>query len=268
MSVAGDDDKWMLLERVSADDYPLIVRSRINSAIDDFVASNCAIAVICDVSAEHVRDDGMPTCMDELYRLEDEIVASVANAGERAFHTASATGDGRRVIYFAAETSFDIEAFVGSIKSSVAAISVLKTLEMDVYRDFVAPTKLDRQSNGDRGLISNLESHGDDGSASRKIDFFFYGERDRLVELKNHLAAEGFEVNRWLDQPCGVILSRDGEASQSAFRLLTPLIVEAADECGVEYDGWETPLVGANPSPPEVEIKSTLLGKLFGKRKK
>lgn len=267
MSVAGDNDQWMLLERVSADDYPLIVRSRLNSAISDFAEANAAIAVICDVLPELVREDGMPTCLNELYELEDSIVACLDDVGENAFHTASATGDGRRVIYFAVDATLDVEHIVSKIVSKVATISVLKTFQFDVYRDFITPTALDRQFDGDRSVISNLGSHGDSGSTPRKIDFWFYGDRSSLKQCVQRLAANDFEVDHWLEDPVGVVLTKVAAADFDAFRQITPLLVETAAECGVTYDGWET-LVLRNEPEPAVGIKSTLLSKLFGKKKK
>lgn len=267
MSAAGDDDQWMLLERVSADDYPLVVRSRINPAIDKFVGTNVVVAVICDVLPELVRDDGMPTCMDKLYELEDDIVARAGRGGAKVFHTASATGDGRRVIYFATNVGFDVEALLTGLASDVAVISVFKTIELDVYLEFVTPTKLDKQFDGDRAVISNLESHEDDGSKARKVDFWFYGQRHSLDKLVKQLAGHDFDIDHWLNDPFGVVLTRFGPADISTFRQITPVLVDAALDCGVEYDGWETLVLGKNAPAPEVEIKSTLLSKLFGKRK-
>lgn len=267
ISVSGDDDQWMLLERVSTDGYLLVVRSRINPTIDKFVESNVTVAVICDVLPEFVRQDGMPTCMDELYELEDNIVAMVGVGGAKVFHTASATGDGRRVVYFATESEFEVETLLTSIVCDVANISVFRNIELEIYRQFVTPTKLDRQFDGDQAVISNLESHGDDGSKPRKVDFWFYGERNSLDKLVKRLAADDFDTDHWLDDPLGVVLTKVSPVDFLTFRQITPLLVETSLDCDVDYDGWETLVVAEKSATPVVVPKSTLLSKLFGKRK-
>jgi hypothetical protein len=267
MSVAGDKDQWMLLERASSDGLPLIVRSRINSAIADFAEANRVSAVICDVHSEYVRDDGMPTCLTQLYELEDQIVESVADTEIATFHTASATGDARRVLYFAADAKLNLKAIVETVSSEIMIASVISDLDFVTYRDLVTPTWLEAQFDGDRQVISNLEHHGDDGTASRKIDFWFYGERAALQQMAERLAIEGgFSVDHWLNDPSGVVLTIESSAEMRNFSNITPLLLEAADEFSVTYDGWET-LVVSNHAPPESSPKPSLFGRLFGQRK-
>jgi len=267
LSVAGDDDRWMLLERVSAENLSLIVRSRINPTVTSFAAAHGVVAVICDVLPQHVRDDGFPSCLDDLHALEDTIIATIANSGVPAFHTASATGDGRRVLYVAADTDLDLAAILSTIPSDVALLSEFSDLDFDVYQDFVSPTKLDTQFNGDRGVMASLAEQGDDGAIPRKIDFWLYGERQGLDQAVKRLLGVGFAVDHWLEDPFGVVLTIESSADMTSFRDLTPLLLETAEEFGVVYDGWETFVVGAEVSRPPTSAKPSLWGRLLGQKK-
>jgi len=266
-SVAGDDDHWMLLERFSSSDLPLVVRSRINPVAAEFAEANRVVAVIFDLRPEHVRDDGLPTCLDDLHKLEDRIVEAIDECGLNAFHTASVTGDGRRVQYFAIDPALDLAATIGEISSPLGELSVYSELDFATYLEFVSPTPLDRQFNGDRSVISNLEKQGDDGAVARKIDFWFYGNRSALMPLVDQLKHSGFALDHWLDEPAGVVLTIDAPANMSSFGEITPLLVQTAGEFGVEYDGWETLVLTDIAPQPELASKPSLFGRLFGQRK-
>lgn len=267
LSVAGDDDRWMLLDRLSSEDFPLIVRTRINPVAAEFGEANRIIAVICDLDPKYVRDDGLPTCLDELHQLEDLIVEAVAASGPAAFHTASVTGDGRRVLYFAIERGLDAAAAIEEVASEVAVLSVYDDFDFETYRDFVTPTALDKQFDGDRSVISNIQKHGDDGATPRKIDFWFYGARPALETLIDRLKVNGFSLDHWVDEPEGVVLSIETSANMNSFGEITPLLVDTAAELSVEYDGWETPVVSESSPQSQPALKPSLFGRLFGQRK-
>jgi hypothetical protein len=266
LTVAGDDDHWMLLERLSSQDLLLIVRYRINPIVAEFAQANRVIAVILDLRPDHVRDDGFPTRLDDLHRLEDQIVEAVGASDLTAFHTASVTGDGRRVQYFAIDAAMDVASAIAGVSSPLGQLSVYNDFDFATYRDFVTPTPLDKQFNGDRSVIANLQKHGDDGSTPRKIDFWFYGARSALEPLVEQLSGNGFVLDHWLDEPVGVVLTTDASADMRSFGEITPLLVQTAAEFGVEYDGWETLVITERPQL-EPTSKPSLFGRLFGQRK-
>ncbi len=267
MSVAGDEDRWMLLERGSEDGLHLVVRTRINPAIDEFAAQNQVTAVICDVHEHFLREDGMPTCMDALYEDEDRLVVLIATMDETAYHTASATGDGRRTIYIAHSGDQQFRARLGSFTSEVSMVSVFTQFEFETYRDFITPSPIDVQFDGDRKVIATLLEQGDDGSQPRKIDFWFYGDRPRLEKLVQRITSRGFVLDHWIDGPAGVVVSLEAPANFASFADLTPHLVDSADEAGVQYDGWETFVIGhgvpAQPSKP----KPAFFSRFFGQKK-
>jgi len=265
LTVSGDEDQWILLERSSSDGFPLIVRRRINPFVDQFAEANRIFAAVFDIYPDHVRDDGLPTCVDELHRLEDIINDVVTASGITAYHTASVTGDGRRTQYFATSLDVDASRVVPVIASSFGELVIYDDLDFNTYRDFVTPTALDKQLDGDQSVISNIEKKGDDGTALRKIDFWFYGTRLALEAVVQTLASRGFAVDHWLEEPSGVVLSYTTAAIMNYFRELTPLLIDTARDIGVEYDGWETPLISTLQLVPPA--KKSLIGRLFGQKK-
>lgn len=269
MSTAGENDRWMLIERQSSDGSALLVRTRIgNQEVDDFSKANKVTAIICDILPGLTRADGMPTCLDKLHVLEDEIVETIARNGGRAFHTASVTGDGRRVLYFAHSSSLRIKDALTEIASDVCEIQVFDELEFETYSDFVTPTPIDMKLDGDRQVIATLEGHGDLAEVPRAIEFFFYGERGNLEKFLADARERGFVLDHWIEEPSGVMVTRTMPAEFPDFRELTPYLVDAADRFGIVYDGWGTSIVVAQShSEPMVAPKSPRLAKLFGFKK-
>jgi hypothetical protein len=265
IDAAGDRDIWMLLSRQSEDGYPLVVRTRCNPEVTQFSEVNKVVAVICDVRDDLVNDNGMPSCFEELIDIEDALVAAVAASGKIGYHTASVTGDGRRVFYFAIEPTLPIAELTEEQVVRVGELSLMSDFEFDTYVDFITPTDLDRQLDGDRKVVQNLSEGGDDGQIPRTIEFWFYGERSALQSVADRLTPAGFQHVRWLDETDGVVLSLESAVGMDTFRDLTPLLVNTAAEFGVTYDGWETPVISPQAPPPQA--KPSLFGKLFGQRK-
>jgi hypothetical protein len=78
---------------------------------------------------------------------------------------------------------------------------------------------------------------------SRKTHFWFYGKGEALASLAADLEIYGFSIDHWLSDPTGVVLSREMPVDLVSFRSTTPTILKAVEQSGVEYDGWETPVI-------------------------
>lgn len=268
MSVAGDDDRWMLLERLSDGGQPIVVRTRINPDIRDFARSNRITAVICDVDPKLVSEQGMPLCMDALYDLEDRLVDLAKASLKPVYHTASVTGNARRTIYFTHSADLEMGNVVASALSDVATIWTTGDFEFQTYDEFISPTPLDVQMDGDHSVIASLEKHGDNGCMPRKIDFWFYGDRSSLKDLAGILSGEGLMIDHWLnDDRIGLVMSKTAPATHEYFRALTPAILEASQAASVEYDGWETVVLADPPAEPARRPPTPFLRRLFGKSK-
>ncbi|WP_077146198.1 ribonuclease E inhibitor RraB [Sphingopyxis sp. KK2] len=273
LTIGGDTDRWMLMSRESADGYPLIVRARVNNDfIIDFETTNAVSAVICDLNPDQIQDNGMPTspALTGLQNLEDLLISSLSSLQGRCFHTASVTGDGRRVLYFAHGRGAPISELIDDIDTDIVGIEVTSDFALSTYREFITPTPLDTQLDGDRQVVSALEENGDQPDVPRKVDFWFYGDRLKLQLLVAKLAKLGFEVDHWLNDPSGVVLNRLMAIQIAAFYELTPQLLDLAQESGVEYDGWETFAATPGNNSPRREPPAkppSFLNKLFGAKK-
>lgn len=168
-SVAGDNDRWMLLQRISESGQPIVVRTRINPDIYEFTRSNCFSAIICDVEPKLVSEQGMPLCMDALYDLEDRLVCLTKESLKRAYHIASATGDGRRTIYIAHVADLDMGDVAASAPSDVATIWATDDFAFETYEEFISPTPLDAQIDGDHSVIASLQKRVMTGLRREKL---------------------------------------------------------------------------------------------------
>ena len=263
-SISGDDDRWMLLQRESSEHLPIVVRARVNSDIQEFAAINNVSAIILDVHPDSVREDGMPTSLDILYELEDRLVQIVADSSIEAYHTASATGDSRRTIYIVHSKGSSLPRECENLDSGIIQSSIYSSIDFETYRDFVTPTDIDIKVDGDHNIFRTISENGDDGSEPRKIDFWFYGAKSALEKLVENLADLDFSVDHWLDENSGVVLSLNSQANVQVFAKLTPLLVEKSEKFGVEYDGWETPLVTDQAKEIARPKKPSFFKRIFG----
>lgn len=244
MTTAGDADKWIVLRRETQAGMPIIIRVRPNRDIRDYARSNRITAVNCEVEPGLVNEHGMPTCMDALYAFEDRIVALAGDSCELVFHLASATGDGRRTIILAHSSLFDTSEIAANAVCDEARVSVRPIADNDAFEEVFYPTEFDLQMDADRAVLAEINEQGDDGSAERKIEFWFYGLPGGLQELSDMLAPSGFCFERWTDENrSGLVLALMTPATQAHFAALNEVIIQATEGTGVTYDGWETPVI-------------------------
>lgn len=270
-SVAGDNDSWILFDRLTEDGYPLVVLARTGNAIVEHALRNDLVTVVCataDIAL--VNDGGMPQHTDRLYPVEEGLTRELGAFDIGAFHVASVTGDGLRRMIFAHATPLDFAPVLELFQPEGYALSAAAPDDRELLINLVRPSGLDRQLNGDLRVISNLQKNGDNGLVPRRTDFWFYGEPARLAFLVEELGPWGYAVDRWLEDPQGVVLFSETSVDFDTFREITPVLVGAAEKHGVEYDGWETFVVRpgiAEPAPATAPKPQSLLSKLFGAKK-
>ena len=246
---SSNSDRWMLYERVASDGKPLVVVARTgNAQVQTLLLKGLATVVICRTDPTNVNDQGMPQGTNRLYSIEDKLDEELLAAG--ALRVASVTGQGQRRMFFVHHGPID---FLPVLQTNLVPGFICDASEVDDRQaliQFVTPTSLESQLNGDQDVIANLQKSGDDGHSPRKTDFWFYGQRQSLGSLAANLKAHGFSVDHWLSGPTGVVLSRKMPVDFAAFQALTPIIVGAAEQSAVDYDGWETFIVTQNPTQP------------------
>lgn len=265
-SVAGADDRWMLFERQTPEGYPLVVLARTGNPLVDEALRKAIITIVrCEADISLVNDRGMPMQTDRLYPVEEVLARKLDAFDVGAFHVASVTGDGLRRIVFAHASPLEFNPILTVFDIDGYVLSAANVDDRAAWIALVSPTDIDRQLDGDRGVILNLEENGDDGLAPRKTDFWFYGERDALENVAADLGPWGYSVDRWLSDPAGVVLTTEMPVDFGTFSEVTPVLIATADRHGVTYDGWETFVVGHTQSHPEPKAeRQSCLAKLFG----
>lgn len=269
-SVAGDDDTWMLFDRTTDDGYPLVVLTRTGNPLVETSLHEAIITIVrCQADIPLVNDHGMPQHTDRLYPVEEAIARELDALDAGAMHIASVTGHGLRRIVFTHPSSLDFQPMLKHFSPEGYSLSASTAEDREDWITLVTPTEVERQLNGDIGVISNLEKNGDDGFASRKTDFWFYGATSALEKIVTDLGPWGYVVDHWLKDPEGVVLTTETPVDLETFREITPVLIATAERHGATYDGWETIVVrdASIAEPPTPPKPQSLLGRLFGAKK-
>lgn len=239
---AADSDSWIIYDRVASDGMPLVVLALMdNQQAQTLLQSGHATAVVC--RADSASYMGMPQDIARLYALEDRIAADPALRAAGAIHIASVTGQDQRRIFIAHPDPLDLSPILHATPISGYSCAAEEVLDRWSLIQLVTPTAIDVELSGDQSVISNLGQNGDDGSTPRKTDFWFYGPRTSLDKLATDLQTHGFSVDHVVTSPEGIVLSREMPVTMATFRSLTPVLINAAQNSGVQYDGWETIVV-------------------------
>jgi regulator of RNase E activity RraB len=270
-SVGGDADSWLLFERCTEAGYPLVVLARIgNPLVEEAIDQALMTIVRCQADPEIVNDSGMPQHTDRVYSLEDTLARELDAFGVEAMHVASVTGDGARCLVYVHLAPLDFKPLLESHPVPGYSLSAVSPGDRSALTALITPSALDRQLSGDRGVISNLEELGDDGSQPRRTDFWFYGERSALTAVAAELAPWGFTISHYTEDGDGVVLYTETATDLDTFRELTPVLIGIAEKYFVTYDGWETFVVRAGAPAPEPEQRpqtKSLFSRLFGGKK-
>jgi hypothetical protein len=244
--VAGQDDRWMLMERKAISGLPLVVLARVdNPRVSASLDADILTEVRCKADQSLLLENEMPSAISRIYALEDALADHQSFIKARALHVASITGEGVRRIVYSRILASDAESIVSSINIEGFSCRTNQIVDRKALSIIIVPTDLDRQLDGDMSVISNLKKEGDLGNVVRRTDFFFIGEESRLKRLASSLTAKGFQISEIPKKPGSIVLYREMAVDFSEFQVLTPSLLEAAKNSGVTYDGWETFVVRA-----------------------
>lgn len=239
--VSANSDRWVIYERVASDGKPLVVAARTgNSGAQRLLLDGLATVVICRTDPTNVTDQGMPQGTERLYSIEDKLDEEPALLAAAAVRVASVTGQSQRRMFFVHRDPINLSQVLELAQAQGFSCEQSKVDDRQAMIHLVTPFPLEIQLYGDQEVLANLQENGDDGHASRKTDFWFYGQRRLLLPLIANLKTQGFSVDHWLSSPTGVVLSREMPVDLAAFQALTPVLIGAAEQSGVDYDGWET----------------------------
>ncbi|HSN25876.1 MAG TPA: DUF695 domain-containing protein [Kofleriaceae bacterium] len=109
------------------------------------------------------------------------------------------------------------------------------------YHELLLPDAERKQWMDDRRLVQILEEQGDRLTTPRPVDHWAYfpsaAQRDAFVERARAL---GFTAQAEDDERDGARATRTDPIELDHIHDVVMLLVDAAEACGGEYDGWET----------------------------
>lgn len=211
---------------------------------------------------------------ETLNQLEDRWVEALK--AETLF-VGRSTCAGVRELFFYGGDLGGLEARITELTSSFSEHRVETSTSQDpgwkVYREFLSPNEEQMQSIENRRVCLSLQSHGDALTEPRPIDHFVYFDnepaRARFIERTKSL---GFDHQLLPPDPngppkFGVQLVRvDVPTFEGIDAITLPLYREALAQGG-EYDGWGSPIPGADQHRVPGKTDSTplkVLVALFG----
>lgn len=199
---------------------------------------------------ESPSPNGLPTRaeFDPVNAIEDKITDFSNETGDE--YVGRITVAGIRVFYVYTEKD---EAAWRSFTSAIAAetgydirLSYRYDPDHRGYFDDLYPTQIDWQVISDLRVIEALESHGDDGSAPRKIEHWaYFDSQESAATFVAWAKGEGLKPDRenshqTEDGRYCVRLFHHGTVKLEDINHYTVALKHKAAEYGGEYDGWET----------------------------
>ncbi|NVD43740.1 DUF695 domain-containing protein [Qipengyuania atrilutea] len=270
-SVTGNEDRWVLFNREFSDGSPIVVVGRAgNSLINERLATSHLTIVDCIAEDDLVNDWGMPQHTDRLYAIEDKLSEKLEALPGQAFHIASVTGNGARRIFFLHDEPVDFSTIISGLAAEGYRFASSAAAYSEKLHNLIVPNAVDCQLDADRQVIASLSENGDDVDTPRKTDFWFFGNSTSLKGLAADLEPWGFNIDRWMTEESGAVLTCQTSVNLTSFQQLTPVLVAAAEKRQVVYDGWETVVVGSDGIVSESEQfqkPTSMFTKLFGAKK-
>jgi hypothetical protein len=143
-----------------------------------------------------------------------------------------------------------VEAAVESCPGLVPELMVEEDPEWGFYEEVLFPDESQQRFIADESVVDQLQDHGDNGEIPREIEHLAVlpdaASRDRFVEW---CGANGFEVTDAAKERdpemegFAVEFTHTGPAITEEVWEKTMLATEGAEQCGGEYDGWQSPVM-------------------------
>lgn len=240
-------DQWNFYSLL-VDDEPASIFVDLGIAKDAPLAQFPNLAYL-RVRMQRPRPDGLSS-QDEyetLVTLEDSLSESIEHSSQSVY-VGRNTSSGNRDFYFYTNDS----AIETVLRNTMAKwpgyefeTGARPDTEWSVYWHFLYPSAEDFQRISNRGVIEQLQKHGDQIEVPRKIDhlaiFKTHNDRDGFVlYLRDH----GYDIAQMKDASSGnfdVIFGRTDQPSQ--IDEVTIDLYRAALQHNGEYDGWGCAIV-------------------------
>ncbi|MEL6676583.1 MAG: DUF695 domain-containing protein [Bacteroidota bacterium] len=207
------------------------------------------------VDLQAPNDFGLTTTgeAEVLYILEDKLSEHILeNLG--GLYVARNTTNGQRIFYYYCQTSIDYKSIVEEVMERFADYEYTVKIQRDpswaFYQQFLFPSKWEYQSILNRRVIEKLEQQGDNLQAAREVEhYFFFPQETHLTKFLEEIKEENFQIlsRKFDDQKTpetySLVISREEKIDASAIDDVVIFLMQLAEKCQGEYDGWGTGVV-------------------------
>ncbi len=219
------------------------------------------------VRLEFSEQDGNGFPSEEEYpRLSDAVDAIVDQVRRRldAVHVGERTHDGARELFLYAKSSKGLgEAAAKAVAgrwSPDPSVAIEDDKSWSVFAEELAPDSWQMRYMLDVGVVYALKDAGDALEAPRKIEHYavFPTHADRRAFIE-WCTEHGFAIDGESDDPdddelpFGLDFSHVGTVELEDLVGRTSALEEAAAEHNGMYDGWQSPVIGADGKPLQGE---------------
>ena len=203
-------------------------------------------------------EDGLPTDEDSaaLDEFDEEMVDTITAACHGLF-VGNMSCQNRRYWFFYGKKTDGVDLAARRVVAGLKVIPPFAQPEQRVKQDpkwevyeSLMPTADQQRFALDMQVIHQLAEGGDNLETPRDITHFaFFPSAKEREEFKAWCPANGFEVVEEVgedddeDETFGMTFKHHGPATPDEVSERTMLAQEGAEECGGQYDGWETALM-------------------------
>ncbi|MEF3351811.1 DUF695 domain-containing protein [Paenibacillus sp. GYB006] len=225
-SIVLDMDIWKEIDK-SEYPYPKVLRIPIKNPGESGIPTND--------EAELIND------------LEERINNEIIDVG---FNVGRITTDGLRdvVYYFSKQYELEkvAEKYFLEHGYEIEVHNMEEENPWDFYFDFLYPNKYQKQHMGNRNVVEQLRESGDKLEEPRRVDHWIYfqstEDKDRF-EAKVKLLSFNISSNPSNDEEIYSQIYRHDDVDFHSINEVTDSLIDLAEECNGDYDGWESMVI-------------------------
>ncbi|WP_123041484.1 DUF695 domain-containing protein [Cohnella candidum] len=194
---------------------------------------NIGLTTNAEAEVLFAAEDSIHDLLDEHYLF----VGRVTTEGRRNFYYYTDSEDVNLLQNLAARSLENYRYTFGRIEEKEPGA---------FYREFLYPNKANWHRLMNRHLVNKLNELGDTLEKRREVTHWIYfdsAESRRLFQEK--VLKDGFRIvdQEQSNQRYSLCISRNDLVDLHAISGVTDVLVHAAEECGGDYDGWETKVI-------------------------
>lgn len=191
-----------------------------------------------------------PAEAETLYVLEDRLAEHMSK-NLHGLYAGRNTHAGRRIFYFYCVSAIDhkgvIEEVMNEFSDHQYTLENFADPDWAFYQQFLYPSQIEYQSILNRRVIEKLKENGVTVSETQEVEHFlyFYSETAREMFLERihndnfRVIGKGFTEGSGRP-PYSLVLVREDKVDTQTIDAVVLYLLQAAELCQGEYDGWGT----------------------------